>query len=443
MQLTICLVTRGREKYLDQILGSFEPLLQDGDISVLIIDNGATPDVTERLTAWQSLNLKSVKVIRFEVNDTRPPKFWSELVRQGVDWTVFPGDDDEFRPEIINEWKIAVLQNPELVAFAASAEIMDADGKLTGEFLKPSAGRYQSRLQQVAFALHEPPFVWPSLFLRVSRIPKPVPNSRFAFDWWISINLLIAGDVIISDSLGINYRVHPEQDSFSVPYRRKYFEAQFWIDDFLRSEDFLVWVKGLSDLEKLDFYKSVMIAKPIYGDPNFSRVLIETLTKAIMKSVNSPDLEQEFMALHAYENGVLLKDGEVKNLVHGFQDISKTHPGNLNVQFNADACELLRLASNLLIGSANALKVHVSCQHSKKLPNSVVVNCEKFVAGKSDVNADMIVNTITANFESQNRLNLTLTSGERALVNLLRRWKNKLPPVFRQLMKRLKNSRIS
>ena len=443
MKLTICLVTKGREKYIEQILASFETLLEDEDIHFLIMNNGAKEDITERLNEWRNRNSRSVKIIRFEVNDSRPAAFWDEVVRQGADWTVFPSDDDEFRPEIITEWKVAVNQNPKLVAFAASAEIMDLGGKLTGEILYPSVRRYQSKIQRVASALHEPPFLWPSLFLKVSKIPRPVPNSRFAFDWWIGINLLVAGDVFVSESLGINYRVHTEQESFLAPHRRKYFEAQFWLDDFLHSEGFLAWVNSLSDSEKYYFLRSIMASKPIYGDINFSKSLIDTLVKTIMKSLNSPILEQEIMAMYAYENGVLLKDGELKNLVYGFQDISSKYPGNLKVQFNDDVCDLIRLASDLLIGDTHALKLQISCAHSNESANSVVIDCGKLTQGKSDINADMIINMITSTFENQNRFNFTLTSGEREVIIVLRRWKSKLPPSLRQLLRKTKNSGIS
>jgi glycosyltransferase involved in cell wall biosynthesis len=234
MKLTICLVTKGREQYLDQILSSFEPLLNDDAIEFLIIDNGTPVGIRERLNHWGYLNPNCVKIIRLETNDSRPSTFWNKVVEEGADWTVFPSDDDEFRPEIIAAWRSAIHRNSELVGFAASAEVMNANGSLTGEKLEPSARRFQSTLDQLASALHEPPFLWPSLFIRVSKLPIVVPNSRYAFDWWIGINLLIAGEVETTDMVGINYRVHVEQESFLAPLRRKYFEAEFWVDDFLR-----------------------------------------------------------------------------------------------------------------------------------------------------------------------------------------------------------------
>jgi hypothetical protein len=443
IKLTICLVTRGRESYLEQILKSFEALIVDKDIKFLIVDNGASRAVSERLNAWQSRNLQSIKLVRFEVNDSRQSAFWAEVIHEGTDWAVFPSDDDEFRPEIINEWRLAVSQNSKLVAFAAAAAIIDVNGKLTGEVLRPSAEKYKTKFEQVASALNEPPFLWPSLFFRVSKIPESVPNSRFVFDWWIGINLLIAGDVVCSNSVGVNYRVHAEQESFLAPHRRKYFEAQFWIDDFLRNQDFLDWISSLSDANKLVFYKLVLALKPIYGDPNFSKLIIATLTRVSMRSACLLQFEQEIMSLYAYENGILLKDGEVKNLLFSMHDISNNFLGNIRVEFVEGVCDLLKQASGLLIGGFGRSTIQVSCNHSRKSLNSIKIDCSILVSGKPDINADMIINSVTTSFENENRMNFTITSGERVMINLLRRWKSKLPPLFKQFLKKLRNSNSS
>lgn len=435
MKLTVCLVTKGREKYLDQILGSLEPLLEDTNISVLIIDNGAPAKISERLAIWQSLHSKSVKIRRFELNESRSSLSWNIVREEGVDWAIFPSDDDEFHPEIVEAWRLALQRNPKLVGFATSAAIIKADGSLTGEILTPSAARHESGLDQLAAALHEPPFLWPSLFLRVSKIPKIVPNSRFVFDWWIGLNLLIAGEVYTSHLVGINYRVHMEQESYLAPLRRKYFEAEFWIDEFLRSQEFFTWASALSDVEKLTLWKKVMTNKPIYADPHCSQVPMASLRRVIMKSSSSSKVESEIVTRSALEQGVLLKDGDAKNLIYSSETDLNFIPGNLKIGFDKDVCTPVRHASNSLVGGNGDREIRIYCQHSSKGQNAIFVDCSKFVSNMPEINVDKIVNIITAHFEDNGDLELTLTSGERFVIQLLRKWRYRLPSRFRMVFR--------
>ena len=48
MRLTVFLVTKGREKFLDEILNSFERLFEY-DVDFLILDNGAPKSIGVKL----------------------------------------------------------------------------------------------------------------------------------------------------------------------------------------------------------------------------------------------------------------------------------------------------------------------------------------------------------------------------------------------------------
>ena len=114
MKLTVFLVTKGREKFLDQILNSFEQLFQL-DVDFLILDNGAPHSIGVKLNSWKDKNPNRIKIVRFEINDSRQSTYWKVLKDNNVDWVVCPSDDDEIRFEIIADWKKALNQNPDIV----------------------------------------------------------------------------------------------------------------------------------------------------------------------------------------------------------------------------------------------------------------------------------------------------------------------------------------
>lgn len=441
MILTICLRTKGREKFLEQILNSFESSLKDPSIQFLILDNGTPISVSTRLNAWMLANPTSVDIVRLERNYSGESiAWWQVLQSRAIDWVVFPGDDDEFVPEIIDEWRLALKSKPHLVGFATSAAVMDENGVLTGEILIPSAIQHTSKMKQIANAFHEPPFLWPSLFLRLSQLPRKVPNSRFVFDWWIGLHLLLAGEVQISQSVGINYRVHKEQESFLAPLRRKYFEAQLWFDVLLHEEPFRVWCARLDDASRLAFWNQVTQTLPIYGHPIFSKPILATIYREIICGEQSSECLAKITADFALLNGVLLKGGEIKDLLTDRGAISQFDLGNVQIFTVPDTCKKVCDASDLIHGSDSSKIFQVSCEHSKNNSESIKIDCSKLIDGSPLINADLLIYELTTFCENQHDFDFTLTNGEQAMVNLFRTWKRRLPRHLRELLKRLKRS---
>lgn len=223
MNLTICLLTKGREIYLNKTLSSFEKLFKFSFINFLIYDNGSNSNCELILRKWSNINSSRVKYIRVEQNDSRFSISWKIIKNSVDDWIIFPGDDDEFNWEIIEEWEEAIKTNPDIVAFAASADVINEKSERTGTLLKPNISQSYDKVFRVAKAIHYPPFHWPSLFFKASKISFRIPDSRFVCDWWIGINLLMSGEVVTTNSPAIKYRRHSEQESFLAPLRRKKF----------------------------------------------------------------------------------------------------------------------------------------------------------------------------------------------------------------------------
>jgi hypothetical protein len=440
MILTICLVTKGRERYLDAILNSFQPVLGDSLVKILIIDNGTPSNVSKRIKNWAEKYPSSVKVVRFEFNDSRPQQTWDVLIQENSDWTVFPSDDDVFCSEIIQAWRDALEGNPNLIAFAPSARVINSVGEITGDELNPAGVQHEFKTNQIAGAFHEPPFIWPSLFMRISKLPKAVPNSRYVFDWWVGIHLMLAGQIEFSKEVGILYRVHQEQESFLAPLRRKYFEAQLWITDIIENPEFGTWIQSLNDEDRLDFWASVMNRKPIYGDPFFSRTVLLILFRKIFQSMETPFARGQILLNYAFESGTLLKDGEVMNLLpKSVKDIS-IFQGNVKIELDSGGCTGLLTVSKLLLGNENSRSFPVFCSHSSDQSKGIKIPCEDFTPDDSAINSDLVINVLTEFCEFQGEFDFALTSGERFLVGFVRRWRNKIPLQMRKKIKRLKNA---
>lgn len=440
MKLTVFLVTKGREKFLDQILNSFEKLFEL-DVDFLILDNGAAHSIGTKLKSWQDKNPSRISIVTFEINDSRQSTYWKVLKDNNVDWVVCPSDDDEIRFEIIADWEKALNQNPDIVGFAAAAAIMDENGNLTGEILSPTASRYKTSVERMAGGFYEPPFHWPSLFIRASSLPAVTPNSRYAFDWWLGLRLLIAGTVVTSESIGVNYRVHPQQESFLAPLRRKYFEAHIWINDLANSAEFIEWVQSLSDPERVRFWDLLLKALPIYGDSDFSRPILNTIYMNLVKTSSSAQTAIVLANRYAFSTGVFLKNGEVKNLISQLPSLLNGMEGNIKVSSAPNVCDRINFACEEISSESAIHRYVVSCIHSGKHKGAIEIDCEILHENLNEINADLIVGQITEYLEKSGDLSLIITSGEKILIQTFRKWKSRLPKFLRTYMRTLKSNR--
>jgi glycosyltransferase involved in cell wall biosynthesis len=438
MKLTVFLVTKGREKFLDQILKSLDKIVQPY-VDFLVLDNGAQESIGATLKVWQDKNPDRIEIVRFDENDSRPSVYWGLLRERGVDWVVCPSDDDEIRFEIIEEWENALTLNPNLVGFAASAALMDENGDLTGEVITPSAIAYTSTIEQVAAGFYEPPFHWPSLFIRVSSLPALTPPSRYAFDWWIGLQLLIAGNVETTESIGINYRVHSQQESFLAPLRRKYFEAHIWISELTKSDEFFKWIQALSDAERVYIWDQLLKSLPIYGDEDFSRPILSNIYMNLVKTSRSAQTAITLANLYSLHYGVFLKNGEVKNLISHLPPIESRMEGNINIGTNPNVCDKVRFACEEISSELEFHHYNVYCFHGKRSMRAIAIDCNILHENQVGNNSDLIIGQITDYLEKSGTLSLILTSGEKVLIRVFRKLKKRMPRFLRVYLRVLKS----
>ena len=424
MNLTICLVTKGREDYIDDVLSSFLPLIEYENVEVFIVDNGSDAICQKKIADWQSTNSSKSRLFRFESNDPSYAVIWPEILKANVDWIVMPGDDDFLRSEILNEWKTATTANPNLVAFAAGAQVMNENGVLIDVILQPTAAMAASKMEQVATAFHGPAFIWPTLFFRAGSIDLQVPPSRYAFDWWVGLNLLVAGDVLTTTSIGIDYRVHSIQETNLAPLRRKFFEGSFWLGEYVRSDGFKIWITSLNDEDRLLLWDALLRKMPIYGDAHFGNPLMHALAHLLMSSSQnigtSYRISTEFAALY----GVFLRDGEVSSLLLNRDESFTESRGNIRIIPAIDTCFHIVKASQLVTGLENAREFGVYCKHSNKKKGHIFVECDRNILNTPTVNADLLINAITSFCENQKEFDIALSSSEKRVLSFIKSVQN-------------------
>lgn len=442
MKLTICLVTKGREEFIDDVLDSFLPFLEDQDVEVFLIDNGTTSICRRKLANWQAAHSASSRLIRFETNEPNYAIIWQLILDAKIDWIIMPGDDDLLRPEILAEWKAAVFENPNLVAFGASALVMSEEGVSSDVMLYPAIAKSDSKIEQVATALHGPAFIWPSLFFRIPKVSPKVPSSRYAFDWWVGLNLLISGDTQTTASVGIDYRVHSRQETNVAPLRRKFFEGALWLGNFTRSDTFVMWIHSLSDEERVLLWKFLCKKSPIYGDAFFGGPLMMSLAQMLMDTSKNSRTALELASELALLNGIFLKDGEANCLVRqDGQSLDKVS-SNIRIIPASDICDRLMGASRWFTGSDGTLLFRIACKHSKKRIGYVFIDCDSLSQDEPATNADLIIVAVTDFCESRNDFAMAISSSEKRILLIMRSLQNGMPRKMKLLLHWTWNSRI-
>jgi hypothetical protein len=435
VDLTICLVTKGRIEYLDPLLESLEGVFQFEWVKVLVVLNGVEKDVSDRITQWADMR-ENLIIERLEKNDPRPSIWWP-LVRKHTDgWCVFISDDDLFHFEILPQWKSKIQASGDLVGISTLAQVIDLNGSKTGEIKKSLISVSPKRAHAVALSLNQPPFPWPTLFFNISKLPSDIPNSRYVFDWWVGIQLLLKGQVGYLDEISISYRSHPLQESFLATHKRKYFEAFIWFEILLESEIFKEWIKKLSDQEVKEFWKFCLESAPIYGDPVYSNIILNKL-RLLLSNISDGVRESQLLADFALANGVLLKNQEIGTLLPEFSNDYATD-SNIRVNFLAGSCGNTEAISYLF--SPTSLRTYlVGCSHSKEKPlGATIVGCSTLLSGSPEIVADLILIAISDHLEKSGSMNLTITPKEKKLLLSVRKLRTRLPnPILNFLRKTL------
>jgi hypothetical protein len=423
---TYCVVTRGREDYLNETLVSLSKAILSDDVQVIIVNNGCKQNIATLLDSWCKEFGDRVHYVEFESNDTSQTRIWAALRKYEIDWITFPGDDDVIQPDFLETARDLISNNPGISAIASSMRIIDSSGKATGQIRLPSKFEGDA-VAYMARALHEPPFLWPSLFFKVASIPKNIPPSRFAIDWWFSLNLSCTGLIATSGITSVDYRVHDVQESALAPSRRKYFEASIIISRFIESDEFENFLSGLSDDEKLKFWRNLQLTRPVYGDEEFGSILMFSLALKLADRVSDKSHMVEILGSLARDCGVLLRTGETKPLLRFGADTSYLASANFALEVVEGSCAVIVDIAE--INSSANLRVstnyRIGCRHSV-VPVDYSLDCSATGNSAGD-RLDQLIVMITTDLEAKGLLSFKITPIERHFVNTFRWAKQKFP----------------
>jgi len=430
--LTICLVTQGREQVQD-FIKSAGPFADLSFVNFLIIDNGAPSHISEILEAWSSGQPRTTYVRRDE-NTTDFNEMWELIGEHSSEWINFPGDDDRLVLKGYTEFYNLVAHGERVDAIAMSANIINSQGESTGEIISPNFDMNTLKSNQVGLALNSPPFFWPALFFNKNLLRPPFPKSRFVLDWWISLQLVVYGNVIVSGESSLEYRRHSSQESAQVTLNRKFFEAAYYFDELLRDERFDFWLNSLELEERLSLWESATKNLPIYGDREFGILILFRLAKVLINSSPSNVLSSKVLSDMSQFFGVLYHDGSLSEILFRAEHSEKLS-GNVKLTNKRLDCPHLEFVLHSFVGNQNAMAVEISCEHMNGGPESIRLHCNHYEFLTYSQKTDRLVVEIATELELQGKVEFRLSPRERALINLLRRVK---PMISGKLLMKIK-----
>lgn len=432
MKLSIVLLTKGRMPFLVDALKSYEKFINTGQVDVILIDNGSDSETTKVLMDWNIKHKDKVRYFRNKINNPAGFTFFWDLIEScKPEWILNPGDDDILVFDAYTAWLEALEKNPSMNAFAASAQIIDTAGNNTGEVKTPAIINATNPIEMIPCSLNQPPFFWPSLYFRFAAIQKPVIISRFVHDWWIGLQLVLAGQVYSTSSIGIQYRVHGSQESYQAPIRRKFFEGFNMLSDFIRGPVFQSAIKKLSDLEKNKLFDLCILDKPLYSQPDYSVSLIKELADALRRSSESHEFNKLISEKFAISAGVYTKKGDLGNLYTGCIGNKSTTidgDGNFSLIFSSKVCKELSSIGKFF-NESESTKIMVSCKHSKSDFGSLLLDCSKFKHLSTLEISDLVLVFINKQLEINGQLSFTSTPFEKNIILFTRNIKFRFPKI--------------
>jgi hypothetical protein len=431
-------LTKGRKLYLEEALESYEKFILMGDVNVVLMDNGSDQASRNILTNWK---LKHDKYVSYQRNDVNNPGgftfFWDQLKSSAPEWVINPGDDDVLVFDVYKEWLMAIRKNPSLNAFASSAQIINSTGHVTGEVRLPSINGISDQIKMITNSLHQPPFFWPSLFFKFAAVPQPPIKSRFTHDWWIGLHLVLKGQIESTQSIGVKYRVHNNQESFQSTNRRKMFEGYNMLVNVINSNEFRNSLKEMNDLEMKDLLALCIETKPLYSHPEYYISLMRELSLNIGKVSKSYDLNNNLSEIYISSSGVYTKRDDLENLYTGLGLDTKNSIGNLALYFSENVCQILYDSKEFFNATASA-QICLSCNHSELTSGSILIDCSNFSTLDKIEICEMILVTINEHLENSGVYQFTVTPFERALIKFFRKLKQRLPKILRKYQFSLK-----
>lgn len=436
-RVTLCLVTKGRPKYQDALLRSFEQALEYEYVEVFIILNGVLDETKESFLRWSEGFSNRVTFHFSEFNEPSISKFWQEIISVQTEWIMFPSDDDVLNGEFFMEWgrvDESVLEND---AVSTYLNLIDSNGKNRGILREPSYSQSLSDMENFAKAFHECPFLWPGLIIKVDSLPREIPKTRYVTDWWVGLYLIFSGRIYSWSKTVTNYRVHDEQEGSVAPLGRKNFEGLTHLSGFIDSEVFTSWVNAQPKSQLLNFLSFIRKYPPLYGDPKFSSELVSRLTSKVVTERNESSLILSAHLTNAISHEVLLDSNQLRYVISDELDIpTVSRSFNFSPLVNKAVCDIVRV----LVDSDNLEDflepmISIGCLHSSKESSDIILDCS--LPNASDSLLDQLLLNSTIYLEKKDGFQPRISPFEYKLIKIVRVLKRLSPRLLNSLLYRI------
>jgi len=436
MKITVCLVTKGRNEYIGDCLSSLEIAIQIPEVFVIIVSNGCDQESFEQFRVWSGRFPEKVNLIELQKNNVRPDVIFPIISKTNPDWVIFPGDDDKLIAETLKLAVSKINSDKELVAIGYSARIINEKGNETGETINPSGLYSKNQAQTLGRSFSEPPAIWPSLLFKYDAIKEIIPTSRFAFDWWVSVNLLLVGKVEFSNDYATYYRRHSGQESSVVPPQRKYLEDYIWLRTALESDSFKAFVERTNSDQLAEMWLETIRRGPIYDDPYLGRQLLMDLGLTLSKLAKSDDSSAKYLSQIAKLNQVILIGNEVRHLGFFTKEFDDADVRNFNFEVEKKACVVVSALLEKISDTSLEVSASIGCAHSPK--SDVRIDCKKLNDLPESEKFAWVIMEISKNLVQRANINSDLSIGEKILISRFRAIRKKMPGKLRNKLRKLR-----
>ena len=426
-RLTFCLITMGRQQFIDPLLRSFEGILKNTGFDVLIILNGVSTEIAQFYISWGAEYPDQVKVIINNENNASLSAFLPIITKVKTEWICFPSDDDVLDPVFFSNWIDFAHKHKEYGVISTALNLTDSDGQTLGIQRLPAYSINLNFIENAAKSFSECPFLWPGLIIRVNEIPSSAPSTRYVSDWWLGLHLIMGTRIkVISESF-TNYRVHDMQESHVSSLSRKNFEALVHLGNFITSERFTNWITQLELPEVIQFLECLIKYPPLYADPKFSSELVSIITNHIKLIRTETEIRKVAVFVNALAHDALMHQSQLMYV----DDIAISKYGevmgfNFNLVFDTLCCPKIKAIQTRFSQNFSHFPTQiVGCAHSKKNRDYLILDC------LSNVNESQIVDSIskmaTEKFKSLDLFDTSVSPFEYSLIKVFRRFKYVFP----------------
>jgi len=437
--ITLCLITKGRPDFLQQLLESFDRVLIHNNVKVLVILNGVEPKIRDEFHSWGETYFGRVDFVSFDENDAGISRLWGEIISLKSEWVMFPSDDDVINDHFFSRLDFLEGEPTEIGAIATALNLIDSKGLEIGLIRRPIFSSELSGVENAAKAISQCPFLWPGLIMRVSALPQHIPNSRYVSDWWIGLYLIFTTGISILESSAIFYRVHEQQESFAASLSRKNLEALTHLGSFFQSAVFSDWLNARTSAEVIDFLQFIRIYPPLYGELKFSSELVSVITSRVLELRIESDVHRIALFTNAFAHDVLIDSAQLRFLVgnENLRNIDRNRY-NCNITINASVCLKVKSSIDLSGDLTNGIPtLRVGCSHTPKSHSEIQLNCgEKY--SKEDL-IDQLLIKCAEFLQSQEIFQNSVSPLEYRLVKAIRILKNRAPKFLVKFLQQRKN----